>query len=86
MTILKNILLAAFTVVAFTLLMMINLTTGEGLDISLCGENAIAQDSPCNDPEEEDYFYYNNIDPEDPDNCLADGDGCLTCTAKPIEG
>lgn len=83
---LKTTLLTLFSVAAFSLLMMFNVTTTEeGFDISLCGDTVLANSiESCQDPEDEDEFYFDNTNPYDARNCNLDGSGCPTCTA-PIE-
>jgi hypothetical protein len=86
MTYLKKLLIGTFSIFAFALLMMINVTTTEtGIEFSMCGQTLLANDGECNDPEEEEEFYYNNSNPWDARNCRLDGEGCLTCTTTPIE-
>ena len=87
---LKTTLLTLFSVAAFSLLMMFNITTTDGeFDFSLCGDSAVANsidsEESCLDPEDEDEYYYDNTNPWDARNCNLDGEGCLTCTSTPID-
>ena len=78
----RKTILGLFAACMFAVLMMFNVNSTEGgFDFSLCGETVLANDLPCN--EEPDVLYYNNSDPFHEDNCLAEGNGCLTCTVPP---
>jgi hypothetical protein len=78
----RKALLGIFAAAVFAVSMTLNITHTEGgLTASLCGETALASDPgdlPCQ--EEPSTLFYDNINIWDPDNCVAEGEGCITCT------
>ncbi|WP_069130666.1 hypothetical protein [Rhodohalobacter halophilus] len=84
---LKTTLLTLFSVAAFLLLMMFNVTTtDEGFELTLCGETVLANDGECLEVEGEVTPRLLNYtgDPNHPLNCNHAGNGCVPCTSTPI--